>query len=103
MKNTTPEKMLEIINKLSIGDMVNESLVADLTELANAWSQEQSYVNDCVNRLVSNPIAQISFEAVERLNRSDSMEYMVNTRDAHIDLFTIDQLDELTGLLYVDV
>ena len=103
MKNTTPEKMLEIINKLSLGDMVTESLVADLTELANAWSQEQSHVNDCLNRLVSKPIAQISFEAVERLNRSDSMEYMVNTPDAHIDLFTIDQLDELTGLLYVDV
>ena len=100
MENLSPEKMLEITSQLAIGDIVTESLLMDLKELANAWAEEQVELNNCLNKLLHDPAGYVDPTTLTEFRYSNviSGRIYADGDHAYTPVFTKDQFDD-AGIL----
>lgn len=100
MQNHSPEKMLEILSQLLIGDAVTESVLVDLKELAEAWQEEQKELNACLNILLHDPVGYVDPTTLSEFRYSNviSGRIYADGDHAYTPVFTKDQFDD-AGIL----
>lgn len=97
MLNVSPEKMKEIINRLCVGNVITESNLLDLTELANAWEVAQQELNTRIDKLLHTPVGYVDPTTLLEFEYSNVISGRIYANGDHkyTPMFTKDQLDDI--------